>query len=81
MEKLKFISRDQAFAIRTKFGTPVFVYDERSCIRFAEDALKAWLKEETRREGFLQCNQTQYKLLFYQAFWQVDLTIPDPCTD
>ena len=39
MEKLKFISRDQAFAIRTKFGTPVFVYDERSCIRFAEDAL------------------------------------------
>ena len=39
MEKLKFISRDQAFAIRTKFGTPAFVYDETSCIRFAEDAL------------------------------------------
>jgi diaminopimelate decarboxylase len=39
MEELRFISRDQAFAIREQFGTPVFVYDEATSIRHAEDAL------------------------------------------
>ncbi len=39
MEELRFISRDQAFAIRKQYGTPTFVYDEASCIRHAEDAL------------------------------------------
>ena len=39
MEELRFISRDQAYAIREQFSTPVFVYDEATCISHAEDAL------------------------------------------
>ena len=39
MEKLKFITRDQTFAIRDQYGTPVYVYDEATCVRLAEDAL------------------------------------------
>lgn len=39
MEKLKFISRKLAFDIRDQIGTPVFVYNEATCVRHAENAL------------------------------------------
>ncbi len=39
MEKLKFLTRDQAFAIREQYGTPAYIYDEATCVRHAEDAL------------------------------------------
>lgn len=39
METLNFLTPDQAEALRTRFGTPLYVYDERTLIEQAEKAL------------------------------------------
>src|ERR1700689_4118131 len=40
METLKFLTPEQAEAVRSQFGTPVYVYDERTLKRQAREALR-----------------------------------------
>ncbi|MEX2380868.1 MAG: diaminopimelate decarboxylase [Opitutales bacterium] len=40
VQSLVFLTRDQAFEVREKIGTPAYVYDERSLKRYAASALR-----------------------------------------